>query len=352
MSVLLELLNTSVLVGALHTLAAPNLAALATLSGIDILNQSENDVDDYRNKQRRKGGSFFLGMQWGLGNTFGILFVGAIVVILQTGDPRGDWEWMDDWLRIVMQAFVGVFLLILGIYGLVKALRNRELNTLDLQFKKSVADAESNYSVGIGSAITEIVVNHVDLEEFSEGSAKSARRNPVIMRRASTIGEDSIVQKMTTCLRDDVRNGDALEETLGLSEYEITKWRAAKNVSSSIAMYADDDYSTSSKSLANTNLSSSFTTVKSEWADMLKEGYLDGTPDEEEDVEVVKTKDANSIRTGSDTSSRQSSKFLLRKMSKCGNCLYCTPGLLAFFAGMVYGLSGPGKSNYFIESRC
>lgn len=349
MSVLLELLNTSMIVGALHTLAAPNLAALATLSGIDILNQNEDVVDDdCKKKQRRKRRSFFLGIQWGLGNAFGIIFIGVILIILQSGDPSGDWEWMDDWLRIIMQAFVGAFLLILGVYGLVKALRNRELNTIDLQFKKSMLDADSVYSTGIGSAITEIHVNHADLDELSAESEEIARQNPMILRRASTIGEDSIVQKMSLCLENDVTHSN---ETLGLSEYETTMWKAAKNVASSIALYADDDYSASSKSLTNTNLSSSFTTVKSDWAEMLKEGYLDDIHDEEEDTtHLVMTKDANSTRSGSNASSRQSSKFLLRKLSKCGNCMYCTPGLLALFSGLVYGISGPGKSINSVQS--
>jgi hypothetical protein len=330
------------LLGALHTLAAPNLAALATISGIDIIDHRDDDLDDNSKKQRRKGRSFFLGIQWGLGNAFGVLLIGIILIGLQSGDPNGDWSWMDDWFLIAMRAFVGAFLIILGIYGLIKALKNREFNTADIGFKKSCYDSDSNS--GIGSEITEIRVNraiNLNAEELSSGSEGSAsQHNPISYRRQSG-NDDSVVAQMLTCLdsSDVISEDNNCEDTLGLSEYELRMWKAAKSLSDNLMLYAEDDYSHSSSSRSQTNsnfdLGKSFTTVKVDW-DAKKGGdYFDDTP--------VLTKEGSSLRSGSNNSSQNSSKRILRKLSKCGSCICCTPGILAVFAGLLYGISGPGK---------
>lgn len=230
MASIIELIHTSMVVGALYTLTGPNLAALATLSGTDIINHRDDDSDD-RKREKRRIESFLLGIRWGIGNSIGILLVGGILISIQSGDPDHEWVWMDYWVRTMLQAFVGAFLLILGIYGMVKAFKNREFSMgaaeLDLEFKKSSMDSCS--SVGLESAITEIVVNRIfdNGEELSSDSDSSPRppvqHIPTYPRRFSKT--DSIVDQMVTCL--DACDGKApgadnnVEETLGLSDFDL-----------------------------------------------------------------------------------------------------------------------------------
>ncbi|KAL3780031.1 hypothetical protein ACHAWO_007444 [Cyclotella atomus] len=248
MDTIIELLNTSMILGALHTLAASNIAALATLSSNNIIDNRDDGLDDNSKKQRRKGEGFSLGIRWGLGNAFGVLLIGSILIGLKSGDTNGEWSWMDHQLLIAMQAFVGVFLIILGMHGLVKALQNREVNTADIHigFKKSNSyDSDSNS--GVQSEITEIRVNRaVDLnaEELSSGSEGSAsQHNPVTYRRQSG-NDDSVVAQMLTCLdaSDVISEGNNCEDTLGLSQYEVRMWKAAKSPSDNLMLYAVDDY--------------------------------------------------------------------------------------------------------------
>lgn len=356
MASIIELLRTSMVVGALYTLTGPNLAALATLSGTDIINHRDDDSDD-RKVEKRRIESFLLGIRWGIGNSLGILLVGGILISIQSGDPEDEWVWMDLWVRTMLQAFVGVFLLILGVYGMVKALKNREFSmsatTLDLEFKKSSMDSCS--SVGLESAITEIVVNRIfdDGEELSSDSdSNSSPRPPVqhipTQRRFSKA--DSIVDQMVTCL--DASGGrtmglDNVEENLGLSEFDLRMWKAAKALTDNMMLYADDDWSFGSKSVE-----ASIKTIEM-GGDVLKQQQSDSdmlrsipvlTKEDDTKRPVTRTSSVanTSKRTCSTTSSQEQNNNLLRKMSRCGGCLYCTPGVLAVFAGLVHGLSGPG----------
>jgi hypothetical protein len=359
MSSIIELFKTSIIVGTLYTLTGPNLAALATLSGTDIINHRDDDSDD-RKKEKRRTESFLLGIRWGIGNSLGILLVGSILIILQSGDPDDEWDWMDDWLHTMLQAFVGVFLLVLGIYGIVKALRNREFslgaNELDLEFKKSSMDSCS--SVGLESAITEIVVNRIfdDGEDLSSDSDSNSKLPPQkivpIQRRYSRA--DSIVDQMVTCLdANDGRTGDDnnLEDTLGLSEFDLKMWQAAKALTDNMMLYADDDWSFGSKSVeASIRTIDMGDDMRKMQQQMQDSDFMRSTPipilTKEDDTKktVTRTKCDSIKRSGSVPSSKQrSNNNLLKSMSRCGGCSYCTPGVLAVFAGLVHGLSGPGE---------
>jgi hypothetical protein len=345
MSSIVELLKTAMVVGTLYTLTGPNLAALATLSGTDIINRRDYDSDDHRKKKKRKVETFLLGIRWGIGNSIGILLVGGILISLQPNDPSGDWVWMDYWLRTMLQAFVGVFLLILGTYGLIKALRNREfsMGNKDLEFKKSSVDSCS--SVGLESAITEIVVNRIfddGNEELSSDSDSSPRQQQhVPMQRRPTT--DSIVDQMVTCLDASGRSVDVdVEETLGLSEFDLRMWKAAKALTDNMMLYADDDWSFGSKSVEASikTIEMGGDTRKNASTDFIGSATMAVLTKEDDNKKPVTRFDSSKC---SDSSSLQRSNNLLRNMTRRGSCLYCTPAVLAVFAGIVHGLSGPGE---------
>lgn len=239
MSSPIDLVNTSLVVGALYALTGPNLAAIATLSGADIVGHRYGTSDDNGKKRRQKIDTFLiLGIRWGIGSSISIILVGSIVIGIQSDNPNEDWVLMDDQIRIMMQAFVGVFSLILGVYGLVKALENREYNTCttteDLDYtNKSKFGIDSVSSAGEGSEITEIVVNNVftDVEDElsfdSEGSSSSKmhrkdRQEHTPVQRHVPQLDDSLVEKMATCLDISYRSETKpVEETLGLSEFDL-----------------------------------------------------------------------------------------------------------------------------------
>jgi hypothetical protein len=244
--VLFNLLHTSIIVGSLYTLTGPNLAAIATLSGVDVDTQEHdgNDLDDSQKNRRRRTKTFLLGIGWGVGSSIGIMFIVGILMVIQGDDTDTTQEWMlmDDWLWVMMQAFVGVFLLILGAYGLVKALKNREHNldttAADLDFGKSCVEIGSIGSAGQESEITEIVVNRMlgDIEDLSLDSSCSGRQqaSTPIRRHQSNSDESTLVEQMETCLTQDNDQGNRTDqnigETLGLSEFELRMWKAAKSL--------------------------------------------------------------------------------------------------------------------------
>ena len=349
MSTIVELVKTSIVVGALYTLSGPNLAALATLSGTDIINRRDDESDDHRKRNRRKVNTFLLGLRWGIGNSIGIVLVGGILISLQSGDPSDDWVWMDYWVGVMLQSFVGVFLLILGTYGLVKALKNREFNmgspSNDLVFKKSSVDSCS--SVGLESAITEIVVNRIfdDGEELSnseDGTPELPPQHIPVQRRFSKT--DSIVDQMVTCLdsQDHSHSQGDVEQTLGLSEFDLRMWKAAKALTDNMMLYADDDWSFGSKSVE-----ASIKTIEMDGENQLGTNYATSAPisikTKEDDNKIPVTRCEFSKHSSDTSSSEHSKNNILRRMSRCGSCLYCTPAMLAGFAGVVHGLSGPGE---------
>lgn len=127
--------------GIIHVLTGPDhLSALATLSGTNIHRHTRFD-------------SFFLGVKWGIGHSFGLLLVGGILISME--ETSGDWIGMDSTLSTILEGFVGVFMLALGAYGLFKAdqnnrddeMQNASLhppNASQLLCSKELSDAEKD----------------------------------------------------------------------------------------------------------------------------------------------------------------------------------------------------------------
>lgn len=114
-------------------------------------------------------------------------------------------------------------------------------------------------------------------------------------------------------------------------------------------LYADDDWSFGSKSIE-----ASIKTIEMDGDakhQRNESNYFASPPipiltkegDFKKPVARSTTATNASRQSGSTNSSQQRNNNLLKKMSSCGGCLYCTPGVLAVFAGLVHGLSGPGE---------
>ena len=102
--------------GAIHVLTGPDhLSALATLSA----------VSDFCK-------SFALGVRWGIGHSTGLLVVGVVLIICDyTRESSGRDESavieVPDALSIFFESIVGVFMLVLGVYGFRRAYRKRHI---------------------------------------------------------------------------------------------------------------------------------------------------------------------------------------------------------------------------------
>jgi hypothetical protein len=89
-----------------HVLTGPDhLSALVTLS----VNQ-------------RLHASFFLGVRWGIGHSAGLLLVGVILILLDRNDETVN---VPEQVSTIFEALVGIFMLLLGAYGIRRAHETR-----------------------------------------------------------------------------------------------------------------------------------------------------------------------------------------------------------------------------------
>ena len=103
--------------GIIHVLTGPDhLSALATLSA---------------NKGSGMN-SFYLGAQWGVGHSIGLVFVAVILIAIDakeedgTGDDDRKGVNVSDTIQEVLETLVGIFMLALGIYGVYKSSKKRK----------------------------------------------------------------------------------------------------------------------------------------------------------------------------------------------------------------------------------
>ena len=345
----IEILHTGVLVGTLYVLTGPNLAALATLSGTDVIDHC-NDGDAKKNK---RDGTFLLGIRWGLGNALGLLVIGGLLVSLQSLDSS-QWASTDYIISYCLQALVGVFSLLLGTYGLVKALKNREYASkeTDLEFverpDRTFDRRQSDMSAsGIASEITEVVVNARMFERNNDDDLSFQSNYSHTLSRA-----DSIVGQMVACLNADKDNDceedeDSPVENIGLNDFEQKMWRTARVLRESMKL--DDEWSLASKSLDGSIKTIGLTEGS------VKEGDVKVVKDKDVDDGVILTKQGDEDQKAPASLKKELKlmpikvsvrkpkiKFTyLCKNSTLGSCLICTPGSLALLIGVVHGVTGP-----------
>mmetsp|Transcript_16835 Transcript_16835/g.36626 ORF Transcript_16835/g.36626 Transcript_16835/m.36626 type:complete len:315 (+) Transcript_16835:285-1229(+) len=107
MSVVPQLIAEGIAMGTVHVLTGPDhLSALATLSA---------NVGNC--------GAFSLGVRWGLGHSTGLVLVA--VFLIGASEAGTDEVVLPELLSTIFESIVGVFMLLLGIYGIVKAVRKR-----------------------------------------------------------------------------------------------------------------------------------------------------------------------------------------------------------------------------------
>lgn len=101
---LVDLIGTGIALGVVHVLTGPDhLSAIATLSA-----NVGNNVE-----------AAYLGIRWGIGHSSGLLLVGSIMILLShAGQDSVD---MPDTASHIFESIVGIFMILLGIYGVRRA---------------------------------------------------------------------------------------------------------------------------------------------------------------------------------------------------------------------------------------
>jgi len=117
--IIIELIGTGILFGIIHVLTGPDhLSALSTLSA---------NIGNYK--------AFTLGIRWGIGHSTGLVIVAVILISLSQDDNID----VPPLLSTILESLVGVFMILLGLYGIYRSIQKRsnENNSNDEAVDKS-----------------------------------------------------------------------------------------------------------------------------------------------------------------------------------------------------------------------
>ena len=200
-----ELINTGILMGIIHVITGPDhLSALATLCGTNIQFRHGS-----RGRREASMQNFCLGVRWGLGHSVGLLFVGGILIAVETGSGQ---EWIggiNPLVSLILEGFVGLFMLALGTYGIIRANKNkreRAWQTNELSMSLHSRGGEKSLSSSIHDKSDD---GMGDFAGMLEGRGL----------------DDSIVTRMEDILETDSRHGsicDDLSQCLSIDSPKIT----------------------------------------------------------------------------------------------------------------------------------
>ena len=174
--VVLQLIGEGITMGTLHVLTGPDhLSALATLSA---------NVGNCA--------AFGLGVQWGLGHSTGLIIVGS--ALIAASDSGTDEVVVPELLSKILESVVGVFMLFLGIYGVIKAIRKRKSvdgtndpSTLPLTKDDILYDDEDNDDNNDDASIALVPIK----KSRDEGDGKERKNNSHDDGGGEQDGEDS-----------------------------------------------------------------------------------------------------------------------------------------------------------------
>jgi putative Mn2+ efflux pump MntP len=174
-----------------------HLSALATLSA---------NVDNYSL-------AFGLGVRWGIGHSTGLLIVGLVFLYLTfaTADKKND-EYVEipDNVTHVFEAMVGVFMLLLGVYGIWRALEKR-----DQKYQAVVPPAQSE----------------VQADDNVQASSQNDSEDNDEERQSVSNVQLAAIQS--------VSDNDDIE--IDIERQSDNSQTSNKNINNDIADYGDDD---------------------------------------------------------------------------------------------------------------
>ena len=373
----IELINTGILMGVIHVLTGPDhLSALATLCGTNLSSSSSSSNTNNGSGSRsssygRQCESFLLGIKWGLGHSVGLLLVGGVLIAWQEIDDD-EWIAMDDTLMLILNGFVGIFMLGLGCYGLLKAVHHRNdesaatllldgsgdnKESVELNNSSSNSRRHSNYSNPIREEEGEDENSDDDEEDASFFKDPEISGGPTIMDRRRQSFE--ILHQMSEVLNrdgDSMRQDSSLHDTTTASsdmeDVEKRVLHAAHSLrrnASSISNDSDKNDPVNEEQFMKTVKASAKLALSKSFMDILMNDRDSSTP-LSANVLMSKHENAQKVvldKIYDDEQQQSRSSRIMRSMLSCcchyNNCCNnCTPGLLALIIGCIHGVAGPG----------
>lgn len=152
--------------GIVHVLTGPDhLSALATLSA---------NVGNFN--------AFWYGVKWGIGHSIGLIVVGSIFILVSSKAGNQD---EDNFVEIpvaieaMCETFVGIFMLFLGVYGILKSIQRRFDEGIDEEeMRNSMVNYSGhgmlNNSVHSNSMLSRSQRSQESLTTFSVGTKSSS----------------------------------------------------------------------------------------------------------------------------------------------------------------------------------
>ena len=297
MSEAIQLATTGLLMGFIHVLAGPDhLSALATLSGTNIRSEENNYVH-----------SFLLGIKWGLGHAFGLIIVGAILIAI-------DVPFNNATVSTTLEAFVGVFMLALGTYSMLKAFRHRS------------TVVSSDWDVPSPNENLKRIKEHDSDEEDYEDSGNP--RSSILCEMTQVLAEDSDRFQdvsLKSSLRSSAR-GKAVEEIEDDDDAESRIFKAARSIGK-----MTEQLGSSVMTVPLNRLTSS---IKSAGSVDSGSGLLKTSPSQlllQRHEELLEE-----FGGGGSVEVEHTHEDIVPTRSSC------TTGALAMLTGIVHGVAGPG----------
>eukprot|EP00580_Thalassiosira_gravida_P017794 CAMPEP_0201675892 /NCGR_PEP_ID=MMETSP0494-20130426/40626_1 /ASSEMBLY_ACC=CAM_ASM_000839 /TAXON_ID=420259 /ORGANISM="Thalassiosira gravida, Strain GMp14c1" /LENGTH=222 /DNA_ID=CAMNT_0048158469 /DNA_START=261 /DNA_END=926 /DNA_ORIENTATION=+ len=215
MSTTIDLINTGILMGMIHVLTGPDhLSALATLCGTNITTRSNNLE------------GFLLGIRWGIGHSIGLLVVGTVLIAVE--EQNSDWIGMDNTVSTTLETFVGLFMLALGSYGLLKAFRNR-----------AIAETKNNISMAESQSKESLHATHLSMRTglpptpTSQTSENRRGSVEIVAQMADVLNRDGDSMRRT--------NSDFLENDDGDDDVEMRIFNAVESLRKNSNSFGVDD---------------------------------------------------------------------------------------------------------------
>lgn len=321
--------------GIIHVLTGPDhLSALATLSATDLGSPTKRGENNNNGEEGSKGwkcGKFLLGVRWGIGHSFGLLLVGGILICIQEGTTSGEWIGLNNWVTTLLETIVGVFMLILGSYGVVKALRNRRYLTV------TAASTEAEMKSGRRGTIK--------ADTFGSVKNRAMSKSRLVLTggdiQPNENRNDSIVDQMASVLDTQKIHIEALwddgSEDKSLSDAERKLWNAARSFTDNIMMYASDDDMSCGKS----RLDESVVTIP--MTAMMADLQLFDDLDDMDDFTFAKQ---NTLPISSSFTNKRpaetSNVVPVHRTRMTTKGSLWRPGTLALLVGVIHGVAGPG----------
>ena len=316
---------------------------IATLCGSNIHSESHTHMR-----------GFCLGVRWGIGHSIGLIVVGGILIAIE--ESSGGYIGMDPMLRMILEGFVGVFMLALGAYGLFMAEKNNKHNRESVVIRSQLLRDPSS--------VTKLKLQELELQKMEFQEMEQGMDHSYCDRFTSRLNNVDIASEMEDVLETDSNIGSVLDLS-GRSGSGGLDLSGRDSLSEAALDYLDSTAGLSKVTFVAVPSSKKYRKKPSTGSQsgrgkgrLTGSQYLKSSPrslekHQDDDVSTLKSPASATLMTAASllhkhtapdhsiTRSSGRSQWCWGTMGQ--NCFdRLNPGILALFAGLVHGVAGPG----------